>query len=102
MCQNLLISIPVTSAEYENSLIYKDTCHSVVRSLITSQLDYCYSLYNGTTGKNLDRLQRSYKTKLPVSLTVNLHVHTKLRPFLKELHWLPVRERIHHKALTLV
>ena len=38
--------------------IDKDTCHSVVRFLITSRLDYCNSLYNGVTGKNLDRLQK--------------------------------------------
>ena len=80
--------------------IDKDTCHSVVRSLIISRLDYCNSLYNGMTGKNLDRLQKLQNKSARI-----IHCKppsTHITPLLKELHWLPVRERIHHKALTLV
>ena len=80
--------------------IDKETCHSVVRSLVTSRLDYCNSLYNGVTGKNLDRLQKLQNKAARVIHCKPPRTHTT--PLLKELHWLPVRERIHHKSLTLV
>ena len=60
----------------------------------------CNSLYNGMTGKNLDRLQKLQNKSARI-----IHCKppsTHITPLLKELHWLPVRERIHHKALTLV
>ena len=52
------------------------------------------------TGKNLDRLQKlQYKSARIIHCKPP---STHITPLLNELHWLPVRERIHHKALTLV
>ena len=54
----------------------KETCHTIVRTLITSRLDYCNSLYNGTFGENVDRLQKNSKTKRRAPFTVSLNTLT--------------------------
>ena len=80
--------------------IDKDTCHSAVQSLVISRLDYCNSLYNGVTGTNLDRLQKLQNKAVRIIHSKPKHTHTT--PLLRELHWLPIRERILYKAHTLV
>ena len=38
--------------------IDETTCHHLIRALITSRLDYAHSLLKGSSGKEIDRLQR--------------------------------------------
>ena len=53
----------------------------------------------GTSGRNLDRLQRVQNTLARVVLQAPWSVSaTDLR---RELHWLPVRHRIHFKLATI-
>jgi len=77
-----------------------NTCHNTVRALILSRLDYCNVLLNGITQKDLSRLQKLQNkcAKLIYLKPRSEHVS----PLLRELHWLPVKERIRFKTLTLV
>ena len=77
----------------------KETCHTIVRTLITSRLDYCNSLYNGTFGKNVDRLQKLQNKAARTIYCKPKHTHTS--SLINELHWLPIRKRIQFKSLTL-
>ena len=75
--------------------IDKDTCNHAVRSLVISRIDYCNSLLYGITVKNTQKLQNRAARLV---FKVNQMEHTT--PLLKELHWLPVNERITYKLLT--
>ena len=76
----------------------KETCHTIVRTLITSRLDYCNSLDNGTFGKNVDRLQKLQNKAARTIYCEPKHTHTS--SLINELHWLPIRKRIQFKSLT--
>ena len=75
------------------------TAVSLANALVSSRLDYCNSLFNSLTNRELNRLcsiQKSLArivTKTPKS--------SPITPVLKNLHWLPIRERIEFKTLVL-
>ena len=74
-----------------------DTCHHVVRSKVTSPLDYCKSLLYVITKENLRRLTGiQYRAGNCVNCIV-LSVNSRRAhgsPLLAELHWLPMEQRI--------
>ena len=78
----------------------KDTCHLIVRALILSRLDYGNSLLFGSNSTDVQRLQRiqNWAAKLICRALKRDHA----TPYLNELHWLPVRERIIFKILVFV
>ena len=80
--------------------IDKDTCHTAVRALITSRLDYSNSLLNGITNKNMVRLQ-SLQNKA-ARLVYMTPKHTPTSPLIVKLHWLIIPQRIQYKILTIV
>ena len=75
-----------------------NTCNNAVRSLILSRLDYCSSLLNNTSKKNISRLQRIQNRC--ARLVLKKHRRTHSAPLLKELHWLPVDKRIQFRTLV--
>ena len=70
----------------------EETTKTLVTSLILSRLDYCNSLLAGLNNKYLNRLQviQNNAARLITRSKKRDHV----TPLLKELHWLPVKERI--------
>jgi hypothetical protein len=76
------------------------TCHHAVRALITSRLDYSNSLLYGTATKEINRLQRLQNRA--AKLIFNAPKYDHVSPYLQELHWLPVMERIEFKILVIV
>ena len=77
--------------------IDKDTCHAAVRALIISRLDYCNSLLNGITNKNVDHLLSLFARLIHMTPK-----HTTIYPLLADIHWLRIPQRIQFKILTLV
>jgi len=76
-----------------NTFLRRQTRDRVVNTLVTPMLDYCNSLLYGTVDKNFVGLQRLQNTAAEYS---------NITPVLKELHWLPVRERVCFKIMLLV
>jgi hypothetical protein len=69
-------------------------------SLVHSKLDYCNSLYYGLPSSSTMRLQIVQNSLARVvSNTTKFRSHTK--SLLKNLHWLPVSERIKFKIAVL-
>lgn len=75
-------------------------CASIlIHAFITSRIDYCNSLLAGISDYNLQRIQRVQNTAARILSLTRKFDH--ITPVLKQLHWLPVRLRIHFKILLL-
>ena len=79
--------------------IDEDTCNHALRSLVISRIDYCNSLLYGLSAKDMHKLQKVQNRAARLVFKANRREHTT--PLLRELHWLPVCERIKFKLLTL-
>jgi hypothetical protein len=82
--------------------ISTDLAKTIACCLVSSRLDYCNSLLYGMSAKNIKRLQYAQNTAARVVLNRPRFKFTHVTPMLKELHWLPVGERIKFKLATLV
>ena len=72
-----------------------DAAKTVVHAFISSCLDYCNSLLYGISDVMLGRLQA-------VRLVTGTRRCNHITPVLKQLHWLPVRQRVEFKLAVLV
>src|SRR5258708_6385613 len=68
---------------------------TLVCSIVGSRIDYCNSVLHGTSGHNLDRLQRVQNSLAKIVFQKNYR--SSALPLLYKLHWLPVRLRIIYK-----
>ena len=77
-----------------------DTAHALVRALVHSRLDYCNGVLAGMPKYNIDRLQSVLRSaaRLTLRLPSSASVTDLMR---RQLHWLPIRERISYKLCTL-
>jgi hypothetical protein len=80
-------------------LISLPTATTLANSLVSSKLDYCNSLYYGITGANIAKLQKVQNSLARAITFTSKRQHIK--PILKELHWLPIKERIDFKVCFL-
>ena len=78
----------------------QESMKTVIHACITSKLDYCNSLLYGLPDSQIVKLQRVQNTS--ARLICNLPKFAHVTPLLRELHWLPVRQRIEFKILMLV
>ena len=76
------------------------TAEKMVNCSITSRLDYCNSLLYGAKGYNLSQLQLCQNNAARM-LSLRRKVD-HITPVLKDLHWLPVEQRIEYKVLLLI
>jgi hypothetical protein len=76
-----------------------DATAKLVTSTILTRLDYCNSLLAGLPSSSISRLQRIQNCSARLVLRRKKIDH--ITPLLKQLHWLPVSDRIIYKINTL-
>ncbi|XP_028516270.1 uncharacterized protein LOC114575494 [Exaiptasia diaphana] len=73
---------------------------AMFHSMVTSKLDYCNAILYGLPPeaalKYLTRVQR-----MSARLIAERGKHDHITEIIKQLHWLPIRQRIHYKVLVL-
>jgi hypothetical protein len=72
----------------------------LVHAFISSRLDYCNSLLHGIADGLLQKLQSVQNAA--ARLVTGARRWDHITPVLRELHWLPVRQRIEFKLACLV
>ena len=88
----------VRSLSKVRSYLTRKAANSIAASLILSKLDYCNSLLAGLPQTQIKRLQAAQNA---AARTVTKCRKTDyLTPILRQLHWLPVHDSIHHKVLS--
>ena len=80
-------------------LLSKEAANAIAVATVTSRLDYCNSCLWRIRGSELDRLQKIQNTAARIVSRQKGRDH--ISPVLKDLHWLPIRQRIDHKILSL-
>ena len=80
-------------------LLDTDTTAGLCLSLCISHIDYCNSLLYGVPQSSLNKLQRVQN--MCARLVLRRSKMDSATACLRDLHWLPVKYRIHHKILTL-
>jgi hypothetical protein len=81
------------------NLLTPDTCKKLVQAFVTSRLDYANSLLIGLPDCQLKKLQRVQNNAARLIALAGRYDH--VTPILKELHWLPISQRIVYKVLLI-
>ena len=76
-----------------------ETTKSLVHAFITSTVDYCNLLLYSVHKYLLLRLQRVLNCAARIAFKSNKYDH--ITPILKELHWLPIEQRIKFTILLI-
>ena len=77
-----------------------DELRLLVQSIIVSRIDNCNSLLYGVLVQNINKLQKLQNACARVIFGRKKRDHVS--PLLRELHWLPIRQRIIFKILLFV
>jgi len=77
----------------------RDVTAKLVTTLVLSRLDHCNTVLAGLPATTLAPLQRILHAAARTVLDLKLGDH--VTPALKELHWLPITERIQYKLCLL-
>jgi len=80
-------------------LLTRDLAATLTCSLILSRIDYCNAILHGAPVGCIRKLQRVQNNAAKIVCQASRRSHA--RPLLKELHWLPVVQRISYKVATL-
>jgi len=77
-----------------------DTAKTLVHSFVACRLDYCNSLLYGMSDAHFKRLQSVQNAA--ARLVTGTRRRDHITPVLRQLHWLPVRQRVDYKLAILM
>ena len=89
----------IKALRHVRPLLDKSIANTVACSIVATRLDYCNSLLYGTSKSNLVKLQHVQNTLARVVAGTRRREH--ITPVLKDLHWLPVEQRIQYKVALI-
>jgi len=89
-------SVPRTAPHPSTS---HNATKSVAVSIVGARLDYCNSLLHGTSQRNFDRLQRVQNSL--ARLVTQAPRRSSATDLRRQLHWLPIRQRVSFKFVTI-
>ena len=81
-------------------LLTEDVTQVLVLGLVILHIDYCNCLFVGLPETDISKLQRIQN--VGTKLVLNKPRFYSATETLRQLHWLPIRQRIKHKLLTIV
>jgi len=82
------------------NMLSADAVKTLVHSFISNRIDYCNSIFFGAPNSTLTKLQSVLNAAARLITSTTRFDH--IQPVLKELHWLPIRQRINYKIASLV
>ncbi len=74
----------------------------LIHCLLLSKIDYCNGLYYGLPAYQIARLQKLQNSCVRFLYGKKIKKWSSVTPFLKDAHFLPVKERIHFKISLMV
>jgi len=77
-----------------------EAAKTLVQAFVSSRLDYCNAIVHGLPEKLMRRLQSVQNAAARVITSARRRDH--ITPILRQLHWLPVRQRVNFKIAVLV
>ena len=77
----------------------QDCCEKLIHAFITSRLDNGNCLLYGLPDYQIQRLQRVHNTAARILTLTRKYDH--ITPILRDLHWLPISQRIKYKIVLL-
>jgi hypothetical protein len=77
----------------------REAAKTLVQAFISCRLDYCNSLLYGVTDELIRRLQSVQSAA--ARLVTGARRRDHIMPVLRQLHWLPVKQRITYKVASL-
>jgi len=80
-------------------LLSDKTAEQLVHAFVMSRLDYCNALLYGLPSSSINHLQRIQNIAARILTGTKKFDH--ITPVLKDLHWLPIEQRIRFKLLLL-
>ena len=86
--------------KYVRHLLSESVAWTLACSLISSRLDYCNLLLHWAPESTIKKLQWAQNNATHVVLAVNRRSDAK--PFLRQLHWFPGRQRVLYKIAVLM
>jgi len=82
------------------SSLSADAARTIVQAFVSSRLDYCNSLMYGVAYGLMQRLQAVQNAA--ARLVTGTRMRDHIIPVLRQLHWLPVCQRVNFKLAVLV
>ena len=89
----------IRAIKHIRHLLTQQDASTLAVSLIQSKLDYCNSLLHNTSVENIHALQRIQNNL--ARLVIQPSTPTPTSTLLRDLHWLPVQQRITYKIASL-